>query len=165
MSSPAESKAVRDRLAMLTVRGGGVLRPEAVVADARDEDSPLHKHFEWDQEKGHYANLLNQARALIRSVKVTVTTETKTVRTVAYTRDPDAAPDQQGYVPVATLMTETDRARSALVAEFSAVAARLRRAQDLAAVLGMSEGVIGAIENIEMLRRQVAPVEEQPGIH
>lgn len=44
----------------------GLIRPADVVEAARDEDSALHEHFQWDDtEAGHQYRLI-QARQLIR---------------------------------------------------------------------------------------------------
>jgi len=54
-------------------KGGSLqlLRPIDVVDEARDESSPLHKHFEWDDTTAAEQHRLWQARQLI-SVCVTM---------------------------------------------------------------------------------------------
>jgi hypothetical protein len=54
-------------------RQHGALTPRAVLVEAEPEDSPLHHHFEWDQEAAADAYRLEQARELIRSVMVVYT--------------------------------------------------------------------------------------------
>lgn len=44
------TKEMRARLEDLR-RRDGLLQPAAVVEDARDESSPLHPLFEWDDRK------------------------------------------------------------------------------------------------------------------
>lgn len=51
----------------------GKIDPEVVVKEATPEDSPLHNHFEWDQDAAAEAYRLQQAEQLIRRVKVTIT--------------------------------------------------------------------------------------------
>lgn len=51
---------------------GGVLKPEVVIAAARDENSPLHKYFEWDDQKAAEQARNWQARALIQHVTVNI---------------------------------------------------------------------------------------------
>ena len=46
------------------------LEPEDVVAEARKRNHPLHKHFTWDNDKAAESYRLDQARALIRSIKI-----------------------------------------------------------------------------------------------
>lgn len=53
-------------------RGGGLLRPAAVVEAAKNEDSPLHGAFEWDDGEAAQKYRLLQAQTLIRSFKVEI---------------------------------------------------------------------------------------------
>jgi hypothetical protein len=50
----------------------GALTASAVVEEARDEESPLHESFEWDDSKAAEAHRLFQARDLIRRVEFIV---------------------------------------------------------------------------------------------
>lgn len=53
-------------LRRLTKEGGGVLNPVAVVESARDESSPLHDRFTWDDSEAAHQYRLEEARRLIR---------------------------------------------------------------------------------------------------
>ena len=53
-------------------RDGGLLRPASVVDAARDEKSPLHGAFEWDDSEAAQKYRLLQAQSLIRSFKVEI---------------------------------------------------------------------------------------------
>ena len=55
----------------------GVLNPHDVVEYARPDNSLLHTHFEWDDEKASEQYRLWQARQLISLVVTTVAPETK----------------------------------------------------------------------------------------
>ncbi len=48
----------------------GELRPDQVVAAARDRRSPLHHHFTWDPSKAAQKCRLIEARNLIRAIEV-----------------------------------------------------------------------------------------------
>jgi hypothetical protein len=48
----------------------GKLHPRTVVDEARDESSPLHKHFEWDDSIAGEKYRLEQARTLICNVRI-----------------------------------------------------------------------------------------------
>jgi len=50
----------------------GSVTPKKVVDYAQPEGSPLHKYFEWDNEKAGDEYRLWQARELITSVRVTI---------------------------------------------------------------------------------------------
>lgn len=133
----------------------GRLTPEIVVADAKNTDSPLHGEFEWDVKKAAHEHWLDRARALIRSVKVVITTESRVVRSVAYVRDPSAPASDQGYVSVVKLRDDRQMAHEALVAEFGRAASALRRAHDLAAALNLENEVADLRERVERLQSDI----------
>lgn len=160
MKTSDEKAAIRERLAMIEKAGGGVLTPAAVVRDARNPDSPLHRHFTWNVKAAAAAHWLDQARALIVSVRVQVTTETKNVTAVYYTRHPGLEASKQGYIGLAALRSDADLARQSLVAEFNAVANLLRRAREHAAALDASAEVEALLQGVVGLRRRFE--QEQP---
>lgn len=49
---------------------GGELRPRAVVDSASASASPIHRYFDWDDAHAADQHRLDQARTLIRSVRV-----------------------------------------------------------------------------------------------
>ena len=61
-----------EALKQIANRNGGLLRPQAVVDAARDEESPLHGAFCWDDTEAANRYRLIQAQELIRSFKITV---------------------------------------------------------------------------------------------
>jgi hypothetical protein len=66
----ADPQKIGEALDAIRVRNGGQLHPQDVVGDARDPKSVLHPHFEWDVRKAAEAHWLDQARVLIRSIRV-----------------------------------------------------------------------------------------------
>lgn len=150
-----DDPAIKQRLQELCDRNGARLTPDAVLADASDPESPLHEHFEWDDSKAAAKHRLDQARSLIRSVKVVVRTTRMTLSAPYYVRDPSAAKGEQGYVAVTKLRTDQDAAREALVEEFSQVAHRLRRARVLAKSLELDGEVNALLEGVVDLRNRV----------
>ena len=59
------------KTALLDIRRRrGVLTAEVVVDESRAEDAPLHTHFEWDDAEAGERYRQQQARELIRSVKI-----------------------------------------------------------------------------------------------
>src|SRR5262245_5543540 len=141
MMTNEQRAAVRQRLEQIEASNGGRLTPSDVIRDARQKTSPLHGFFEWDVKKAAQQHWMDQARQLITSVRVVISTETMKVQSVYYVRDPSAARGEQGYVSVARLRTEREMARDALVSEFARVADMLRRARELAAALDASSEV------------------------
>lgn len=66
----ADPQVVGELLAGICDSNGGRLTPEATVAAAKNRRHPLHKHFEWDDAAAAHAYRLDQARELIRVVRV-----------------------------------------------------------------------------------------------
>lgn len=66
----ANPQQIGEALEAIRLENGGQLHPQAVVQGARSPKSLLHRHFEWDDAKAAEAHRLDQARALIRSIRV-----------------------------------------------------------------------------------------------
>lgn len=128
----------------------GVLRPSAVVEDARDENSPLHRLFCWDEAVLVQQALMERAREVIRSyaVRVEVRSTRQTYEVPSYVRDPDRRAREDGYVSVARLQSDAERAQRALVSEFDRVGRDLIRAESLARELGVGVEAMSAIEDL-----------------
>jgi len=150
-----EQKAIHDELASIAKKRRGKLTPDAVVAAAKNKSSVLHNLFEWNTNKAAHAWRLEQARTLIRSVRVNITTSRTKIQTVAYIRDPDAEPDEQGYVSMVTLIGDEERSRAALVEEFSRAAAALRRAKEIAVALSLEDEVEAIAVSVDEMRTRV----------
>lgn len=147
-------------LTAIADRNGGRLTPELVVEAARDPASPLHSHFEWDDPKAAAAHRLDQARTLIRSVKIQVTVADFTLKAPRFVHDPGAE-RQQGYITVAKLRTDEDLARESVVAEFARAAAAMNRARVVAAVLGLSGEIDRLRGSIVGLTARLQPSAEE----
>jgi hypothetical protein len=154
MISKQKLEVIRQRFVKIEKKRGGRLTPDDVLADAQDPSSPTHAYFTWDDSKAGHAYRLEEARTLITSVRVVFRTETTTVTSVAYVRDPSVNGNEQGYVAVARLRSNTDAARDALVAEFTRVADMLRRARELAVALHATEDVEALLQSVVGLKRR-----------
>jgi len=62
------------------VANGGFLTPEAVVESAKDENSPLHPFFDWDDTEAARKWRIVQARRLIRLSVTVIKPEVEPVR-------------------------------------------------------------------------------------
>ncbi len=133
----------------------GYLTPEMVVDDAMVPDSPLHGEFTWDKDTAAQAHWIEQARSLIRSVKVLITTETMTVKTVAYVRDPTKANNEQGYLSVERVRKDEDMARDALIEEFKRAGYALQRAQRLAIAFNIEDELNAMSKQLHKIRKDV----------
>ncbi len=66
----ADPQKVGESLAAISAAHGDRLKPADVVEAAQNRRSPLHKHFEWDDTKAAISHRRNQARELIRVIRV-----------------------------------------------------------------------------------------------
>lgn len=127
--------------AIAALETDGRITPDVVLDAARDPASALHDQFEWDDSVAAHKHRLGQARQLIRNVEVHVTINRVRTGAVAYIRDPESEHRTQGYISVRKARSDEELARQAVDAEFEAAAARLRRARDLAVVLGLADEI------------------------
>jgi hypothetical protein len=104
----------------------GKLSPLDVVEAARAKDSPIHGCFDWDDTEAANKWRLEQARELIRRVKIEIQYEETTIRTVKYVRDLNEKPDECGYQNL--MKTRKQTAEDIVKAEWSAVLALAKRA-------------------------------------
>lgn len=157
-----QRKALEDRLEKIRVRNDGVLRPDDVVKDARNESSPLHSFFTWDDTEAANQFRLDQARTLIRNVKVEYKTSTTSFIAPCYVRDPRVASDEQGYASVAEIKTESTVAADALRYEFDRAIGLLERAVSIADALGIGEQVQELLNRAKVIHRSISiPVTEK----
>ncbi|WP_157266465.1 hypothetical protein [Azohydromonas aeria] len=63
---------IKSELERIAAEHDGLLRPEDVVKQAADKAHPLHEHFQWDNTTAAHQWRLEQARRLIRSVRIEV---------------------------------------------------------------------------------------------
>lgn len=150
-------KAIAERLEKIAGLSGGRITPDAVLLDAKSPKSPLHDQFDWDDSSAAKQWRLQQARELIRSVRVEITTESRTVSTVRYVRDPSAG-EAQGYVEVAKLRDDKSLAVEALQGEIRQANAMVARARSIAEALGLSAEIEMVSESVDALQFRLAEV-------
>lgn len=135
------SEDIITELTRLAEANEGRLTPDNVVDAAQNEASPLHKCFEWDNDAAAHMFRVEQARHLIRSVRVEVTTMEHSVRVPAFVHDPACDRGEQGYVSIRQVASDEDKAREVVVAEFSRAASALKRARAVAMALGIKDQI------------------------
>jgi hypothetical protein len=133
------------------------LQPQEVVASARNPESPLHSFFEWDDTRAAESWRIHQARNLIRSVRLEITIEEQSIKTVRYVEDPTKRHGSTGYIAVEALRAERDRlsAYAVLDMELARIEGCLRRAEELARALGFDDAVRSLMKRTAALRRRV----------
>lgn len=114
----------------------GRLEPRRIVDHAMNPSSSLHGLFTWDDQQAAEKYRLQQAREVIRTLRVTMTINRVEVRIPEYIRDPDAGAQDGTYRHIAHVKTDSNRARDALVAELQRFRAQGTRVKHLALLLG-----------------------------
>lgn len=152
------SEDIIAELTRLAKANAGRLTPDNVVDAAQDEASPLHQCFEWDNDAAAHMFRVEQARHLIRSVRVDVTTSHHTVRVPAFVHDPECERGEQGYVSIRQLSSDEDKSREVVIAEFSRAASALRRARSVAMALGIEEQIDDISEQMKRVVESVQAV-------
>lgn len=84
-------EAIREELLRIHDENGE-LTPPMVVEEARNDESPLHACFEWDDQKAGHSFRLWQARSLIRTVTFVVEKKGQAEHVFYHTRNEDGQP-------------------------------------------------------------------------
>lgn len=130
----------------------GELTPEGLVEAATPPEHPLHDYFEWDDAKAGAKYRIDQARTLIRSVKVLTEVADLQIKSVYYLHDPSLKGGEQGYVPMLRLKTTDEVRREALSAEVGRARSALFRAHQIAQALELpdeAKKIAGLLSEIE----------------
>lgn len=86
----------------------GIITPELVLKDARNDESPLHEGFDWDDSTAAEAYRLDQARYILRSIVVVTSIsdeETKTIRAFVSVKPTEG---EKIYTTIAYAMSDTE---------------------------------------------------------
>lgn len=154
------TQEIREHLQFLEVNGR--LTPERVLDDAKRPESPLHKHFQWDDQKAAEQHRLDQARDLIRTVKITVVVNEVRIKAPYYIPDPSKNGREQGYTNISTLRDDPASARQALILECERAAATLKRARLIAMALSLEDQIDNVLMHVAGLKAQLANSENHP---
>lgn len=126
---------ITTELRRIAAEHGGKLFPRDVVDAARNEESPLHTAFEWDDGAAAEKYRLGQARKII-SVAVTVLEGHDEPVRAFVSLTPDRT-DNGGYFPVEKVLSEKKLRAQMLndaTAELRIFTTKFRTVQELAAV-------------------------------
>jgi hypothetical protein len=143
-------EVVRDALAKLAQRG--MLSPHAVLDAASDPRHPLHSAFDWDDSEAAAKWRLEQARTLIRSVRVVIETTTSPLRAPLYVRSPQAPSSVAQYQSVVTIKQDELASRMVVESELRAARSHLVRALAIATSLGLQDELRGILDAIKKVR-------------
>jgi hypothetical protein len=95
----------KEELEEIRRRHHGLLRPEDVLAFARNPKTALHRRFQWDDSKAAHQYRLWQARELIECHVVVLEAKTDPIRAYVSLRD-DRRNRGGGYRHVVDVMTD-----------------------------------------------------------
>lgn len=129
---PGSAQECGEELASLERRHGRSLTPRVVVDAARSEESPLHRCFEWNDAEAAEKFRLEQARQVIRSIRVVRSDAPANTPMRVFINIQQA--DEQSYVPVSRVLSEPElfeRARAQFVAESERFAEKYREFEAL----------------------------------
>lgn len=110
----------------------GRLTPQQVVEEARPKNSLLHSCFEWNDSSAANSWRIEQARTLIKRVKIVIQVEHKKIRTVAYVRDSQKEVTEPGYISL--MKIRIPNTREVMAEELERVTELLERAAAIAMV-------------------------------
>lgn len=164
MATSAKDRAAKimarnERVRQIYKKAGKVLRPEDIIADARNPKSPLHDAFEWDDTKAAHAYRLQQARRLIREIRIDVTYDSHEITAPVYVQDTRR---DKGYVAAEDLKTNRQHAAECLARRLRACYSDLAANRELANELGLSDAFDKFLDGLEKLRELVGAA--QPGV-
>lgn len=143
------------RAALAALETDGRLVPEAVVEAAASPTSPLHRYFTWDDTEAAHEYRKQQARKLIRVVRVVVQEEKLRIVRPSYVRDVSRAPDEAGYVSVQHVRSDAEQAKATVIYYFSQARGCLNRAVEIAEALGCGEESKAALAAVDRLLKRL----------
>lgn len=134
------NRQIETLLRQMAETAGGFLTAEAVLAEAKKEASPLHAWpgFTWDRDKAALKRNLDEARTLMKGVRVIASTRTFQVQAPFFIKNPST---KSGYITLPKAKSDEDMAREIVIAEFARVSAALGRAKAVAAALNLTEKI------------------------
>lgn len=137
--------AIGNELKRLAELHGGELQPKVVVDAARNEDSPLHRSFDWNDSEAAEKWRLQQARMLIRAVVTFEQVGKKTVPCrVFVSLTPDREENGAGYRLSTAVLSDTTYREQLLtdaLAEMHRFKEKYRRLSELAKVFEAMDAI------------------------
>lgn len=151
---PVKAQAVGERLAELSDGDIGRVTPQEVVDDARPEEAVLHPCFEWDDFEAAEKYRQEQARSIIRCVRVVHDEAKPPALGYVSVRLPEEGP---AYVTTARAMSDDDLRNQAIADALGGLRAWQRRYEHIAELEPIFAAVQKAVERVERKRKRLAP--------
>lgn len=123
---------------------GGVLTASFLLEAAKDPRSPLHEHFNWDDEKAANEHRLQQARHLLGSITVSVRfsgrTDSVPIRAFTTISAPKHSTEKL-YVPTVAVLKDGDMRKQLVARAFQELARWRERYQLIDELSGANASV------------------------
>ena len=140
-----DANVVGETVTAIAEQSGGVCSPQALVNEARPDSSPLHPMFEWDDQVAAEAHRRQQARQVVRELRIVEQTDEGEQHVQAFVHVIRLNDDRpvEGYRLTRLVVRSVDEYQQVLDEAWSQLAAWKRRYSHLKD-LG---GILGAVEN------------------
>lgn len=132
----------------------GQLDLERVVEVARDPANPLHSRFEWDDSKCGIRFRIEQARQLVRELRIPVRIGAQVVHAPAYVPAVMTARPNV-YERLDTIEPRSVKARQLMLDELTRVAGQLNRSRTIAAALDVEDELNLLLETVASVTETV----------
>lgn len=149
-------QSIREELEAIRDAHDGHLRPEDVVAFAKDENTALHNQFEWDDTEAAHQYRLQQARYVIRLNVNIIPTDNGEVAVPMYVSLMSDRTHNNGYRTLTDVMEDADlrdEFLSQALGELQRVRKKYEKLLELAPVFSAIDRVA---RNIDKRRRKQA---------
>lgn len=134
----AQRRRLRREIEILEDTQGSPVTPAALVDWARENpDSVAHAMFDWDDAKAARKHRIEQARALIRRVRVEIRESSTVIRAVGYVHDPSLPRRESGYTHIEHIRSDEERKKGVMADELKRIGSSARRVRRIARDLGM----------------------------
>lgn len=146
-SNGVNAQVAYERLEVIREQCGGLLKADGILADAAAEASPLHPFFEWDDSVAAREHRLEQARLLVRSIRVVIQSNGKAAPMRAYVHID--RPDINAYMTTASVMSDLDLSQMTLAkakADLRSWRDRYQELQVLAEIKPVFEAIEAVVE-------------------
>lgn len=130
----ADAQKVADEISSI----GLSVKPEEIVGKARDENTELHKCFEWDDNKAAEKYRLHQARQIVCHLIVKEVDDTEQKQEVRFFYKTD---NWDGYKPVTYIMRNEDEYQKLLERALAELSAFKKKYSTLKELDGIFEAI------------------------
>lgn len=117
MTKKISDEVIAKEILTIQERDGGVCSPAAFVDAARDENSPIHSCFDWDEHRNSERWLRHQARQIISRIEITI--DGTRIPAQVHCTVTNSTGKREGYFPTEVAMSDPGM-RAQVFAEVSA---------------------------------------------